>query len=99
MISPLLGPGIRRIARDASFDAAIAASVSSGVPFHQLQSARGQCEHTVLILARTSPVAGHFDSTSGPDPFHCPSYTPGIVESVGKLRADKTLLARLDKPR
>lgn len=47
----------------------------------------------------TSPVAGHLDSTTGPDPLHCPSYTPGMDPSVGNDKADKTRLALEDRCR
>jgi hypothetical protein len=55
--------------------------------------------HTVWILPITSPVAGHLVSTTGPDPFHCPSKTPGIAESVGNERADKTRDALVERSR
>jgi hypothetical protein len=55
---------------------------------------------TLRILPITSPVAGHFDTISSPEPFHWPSYTPDSgVSGPGRFSAESTLVARDERYR
>jgi hypothetical protein len=58
-------------------------------------------EHPILTdvtRARTSPVAGHVDLSSAPEPPQAPSYSPGMgLSSVGRPTPASTCCARLDR--
>ena len=55
---------------------------------------------TVLTRASTSPVEGHTLSSSSPEPFHAPSYTPSSsAPVVGMSSALSTPEARLERYR
>lgn len=55
---------------------------------------------TLRMVASVSPVAGHVEVTSSPEPFQDPSYTPGSgLPSVGIPTAERTREAREERYR
>jgi hypothetical protein len=100
-IPPRRGAGTERRAVYASRVCAIASWNSAGVAckyrFNPWAVYVRVVAHTVVTLARTSPVVGQTLLTTSPVPCHRPSYKPGISSpEMGRSTAERTAAALED---